>query len=141
MKKTLPENAKIAKDAKECVQECVSEYIGFITSEAADRCIQEKRKTINGEDILWAMENLGFENYSEVLKLYLQRYRDQSKPPQQMHPYSSRWVDPKSVGFEQMNVSHGQPPHGLPPLGTMPPMDPQMNGMQPVPYPPPDTDA
>jgi hypothetical protein len=33
MKTALPDNAKIAKDAKECVQECVSEFIGFITSE------------------------------------------------------------------------------------------------------------
>ncbi len=33
MKKTLPGNAKIAKDAKETVQECVSEFISFITSE------------------------------------------------------------------------------------------------------------
>ncbi len=31
MKKALPSNAKIAKDAKECVQECVSEFISFIT--------------------------------------------------------------------------------------------------------------
>jgi nuclear transcription Y subunit beta len=27
MKKALPENAKIARDAKETVQECVSEYL------------------------------------------------------------------------------------------------------------------
>lgn len=33
MKKALPSNAKIAKDAKETVQECVSEFISFITSE------------------------------------------------------------------------------------------------------------
>jgi histone H3/H4 len=33
MKKNLPGNAKIAKDAKETVQECVSEFISFITSE------------------------------------------------------------------------------------------------------------
>jgi histone H3/H4 len=33
MKKALPGNAKIAKDAKETVQECVSEFISFITSE------------------------------------------------------------------------------------------------------------
>lgn len=33
MKKALPTNAKIAKDAKETVQECVSEFISFITSE------------------------------------------------------------------------------------------------------------
>jgi histone H3/H4 len=33
MKKALPPNAKVAKDAKETVQECVSEFISFITSE------------------------------------------------------------------------------------------------------------
>lgn len=33
MKKALPPNGKIAKDAKETVQECVSEFISFITSE------------------------------------------------------------------------------------------------------------
>lgn len=34
MKKALPPNGKIAKDAKETVQECVSEFISFITSES-----------------------------------------------------------------------------------------------------------
>lgn len=33
MRKAVPENGKIAKDAKESVQECVSEFISFITSE------------------------------------------------------------------------------------------------------------
>ncbi|KAJ2475775.1 transcriptional activator hap3 [Coemansia sp. RSA 2131] len=79
MKRALPENAKIAKEAKETVQECVSEFISFITSEASDRCQQEKRKTINGEDILWAMQSLGFENYGEVLKTYLNKYRESVK--------------------------------------------------------------
>ncbi|CAG8438107.1 8877_t:CDS:2 [Diversispora eburnea] len=60
MKRALPENAKIAKEAKECVQEC-------------------KRKTINGEDILWAMQSLGFENYAEALKIYLGKYRETTK--------------------------------------------------------------
>ncbi|KAI7832384.1 histone-fold-containing protein [Gamsiella multidivaricata] len=76
MKKALPDNAKIAKEAKETVQECVSEFISFITSEASDRCQLEKRKTINGEDILWAMQSLGFENYAEALKIYLAKYRE-----------------------------------------------------------------
>lgn len=38
MKKALPSNAKIAKDAKETVQECVSEFISFITSEYVFHC-------------------------------------------------------------------------------------------------------
>ena len=33
MKRSIPATAKISKDAKECVQECVSEFIAFITSE------------------------------------------------------------------------------------------------------------
>lgn len=77
MKNTLPTTAKVSKDAKECMQECVSEFISFITSESSDKCLSEKRKTINGEDILFAMSSLGFENYSEVLKIYLAKYREQ----------------------------------------------------------------
>ncbi|XP_068630882.1 uncharacterized protein Nf-YB [Battus philenor] len=76
MKRAIPENGKIAKDARECVQECLSEFISFITSEASDRCQMEKRKTINGEDVLFAMNALGFDNYIEPLKVYLKKYRE-----------------------------------------------------------------
>jgi len=75
MKGAVPPTAKIAKDAKECVQECVSEFISFITSEAAEKCQVEKRKTIGGEDILYAMGSLGFENYAETLKIHLAKLR------------------------------------------------------------------
>ncbi|KAJ7810122.1 histone-fold-containing protein [Mycena leptocephala] len=75
MKAAVPPTAKIAKDAKECVQECVSEFISFITSEAAERCLSEKRKTIGGEDILYAMGTLGFDNYTETLKIHLAKLR------------------------------------------------------------------
>ncbi|XP_026328492.1 nuclear transcription factor Y subunit B-3 [Hyposmocoma kahamanoa] len=76
MKRAIPENGKIAKDARECVQECISEFISFVTSEASDRCQVEKRKTINGEDVLFALSTLGFDNYVEPLKLYLKKYRE-----------------------------------------------------------------
>ncbi|KAJ7567772.1 hypothetical protein O6H91_01G006600 [Diphasiastrum complanatum] len=76
MKKGLPSNAKISKDAKETVQECVSEFISFITGEASDKCQREKRKTVNGDDLLWAMITLGFEDYVEPLRMYLHRYRE-----------------------------------------------------------------
>ena len=76
MKAALPENAKVSKEAKECIQECVSKFIAFITSEASEKCRQEKRKTVNGEDVLFAMASLGFENYEEALEIYLARYRE-----------------------------------------------------------------
>lgn len=76
MKKAIPENGKIAKDARECIQECVSEFISFITSEAIDRSHSENRKTVNGDDILHAMQTLGFDNYVAPLTMYLQKYRE-----------------------------------------------------------------
>lgn len=43
---------------------------------ASDKCQKEKRKTINGDDLLWAMATLGFEDYIDPLKIYLARYRE-----------------------------------------------------------------
>lgn len=45
---------------------------------ASDKCQREKRKTVNGDDLLWAMATLGFEDYIEPLKSYLNRYREVS---------------------------------------------------------------
>ncbi|KAL5220886.1 hypothetical protein ABZP36_025599 [Zizania latifolia] len=76
MKRSLPANAKVSKEAKETVQECVSEFISFVTGEASDKCQREKRKTINGDDLLWAMTTLGFDAYVGPLRSYLNRYRE-----------------------------------------------------------------
>ncbi|XP_057965493.1 nuclear transcription factor Y subunit B-5-like [Malania oleifera] len=76
MKQILPPNAKISKEAKETMQECVSEFISFVTGEASDKCQKEKRKTVNGDDICWALGTLGFDDYAEPLKRYLHIYRE-----------------------------------------------------------------
>jgi nuclear transcription Y subunit beta len=57
---------------------------------ASEKCQQEKRKTVNGEDILFAMTSLGFENYSEALKIYLSRYREVSLTPSSLPLLPSR---------------------------------------------------
>ncbi|XVF70897.1 hypothetical protein PTKIN_Ptkin11bG0199100 [Pterospermum kingtungense] len=76
MRRILPSHAKISDDAKETIQECVSEYISFITGEANERCQREQRKTITAEDVLWAMGKLGFDDYVEPLTIFLNRYRE-----------------------------------------------------------------
>ncbi|KAJ9157514.1 Nuclear transcription factor Y subunit B-3 [Pleurostoma richardsiae] len=106
MKNALPENAKIAKEAKECMQECVSEFISFITSEASEKCHQEKRKTVNGEDILFAMTSLGFENYAEALKIYLSKYREQSQSNRGDNPQNR----PNSQGYGAAGGASGSNP-------------------------------
>ncbi|CAN8291957.1 unnamed protein product [Cochlearia groenlandica] len=76
MRRILPSHAKISDDAKETIQECVSEYISFVTGEANERCQREQRKTITAEDILWAMSKLGFDDYVGPLNVFINRYRE-----------------------------------------------------------------
>ncbi|KAM0858901.1 hypothetical protein ACQ4PT_047573 [Festuca glaucescens] len=78
MRKAIPPNGKIDQDAKEAVQELVSEFIAFLTSEASDRCKREKREALTGDDPLWAMATLGFQDYIQPVKLYLHKYREMS---------------------------------------------------------------
>lgn len=79
MRAALLETAKITQKAKECMQECLSEFISFVTSEAAEKCRQEKRDIVQGEDIRFAMYSLGFENYSEAPRIYIRQYRENMK--------------------------------------------------------------
>lgn len=50
---------------------------------------------MNGEDILFAMTSLGFENYSEALKIYLSKYRE----------VSLTYHDTRSLYSEDLGVS------------------------------------
>ncbi|KAK2983707.1 hypothetical protein RJ640_001450 [Escallonia rubra] len=101
MKKVIPGNGKISKDAKETVQECVSEFISFVTGEASDKCQREKRKTINGDDILWAITILGFDDYVNPLKYYLNKYREVE---------GERINVPKQLRVEQQQQKRPIPP-------------------------------
>ncbi|KAK4795570.1 hypothetical protein SAY86_027896 [Trapa natans] len=79
MKQVLPPAAKISKEAKQTMQECSTEFISFVTGEASARCQKENRKTVNGDDICWALSSLGFDHYAQAMTRYLQRYRDHER--------------------------------------------------------------
>ncbi|CAN0910610.1 Nuclear transcription factor Y subunit B-6 [Linum grandiflorum] len=119
MRRRLPPHAKISDDAKECMQECVSEYISFITGEANDRCQQEQRKTVTADDILWAMAKLGFDDYVEPLTEYLKRYR-QSEGDHRAAG-TSAYRDPPFAPFAPAPFAPAAP---TPPLAPPPPLAP-----------------
>ncbi|PIN06377.1 hypothetical protein CDL12_21065 [Handroanthus impetiginosus] len=114
MRRVLPSNAKIADDAKETIQECVSEFISFVTSEANEKCHKEYRKTITSEDVLSALRTLGFDNYVEPLTIFLNKYRaeDSERNP---HPlpfmrHATRYVQQPVVPMAQPPPSPPLPP-------------------------------
>ncbi|KAF8650477.1 hypothetical protein HU200_063842 [Digitaria exilis] len=126
MRRALPPHAKISEEAKEAVQDCVSEFISFITGEANERCHKDHRKTLTAEDIVWAMTNLGFEDYVGPLEAFLHRMRDSEG----------------GGGFGGRGSCRGSPlsPYGLPGVYRRPPAPtlqapPQAYAPRPVPRP------
>ncbi|KAA0050888.1 beta-galactosidase 15-like [Cucumis melo var. makuwa] len=76
MKKIIPQKGKISKEAKKTMQECANEFISFVTSEAAQKCHNENRRTLNGDDIYWAFGSLGLDNYAEASSMLLLKFRE-----------------------------------------------------------------
>lgn len=100
MKKALPADALIAKQAREDMERYVVEFIQFLTNEgrsnpsihaslmhsaklthssptAAEDAAKTSRMVLYGRDILKAMDNTGFEHYAKALKPYLEAYKAQ----------------------------------------------------------------
>ncbi|KAF3655766.1 putative RNA (guanine-9-)-methyltransferase domain-containing protein 2-like [Capsicum annuum] len=74
MNKTFPMHSTINDDAVEAIQKIMSYFIQRITIKANEYCHMNKRKTVTAEDILWAMNNVGLNNYMEFLTDYLHKY-------------------------------------------------------------------
>ena len=101
MKKAIPPDALISDAAKFDMGRCVVEFIQFLTSEgsfipnptqtpnplgekklthpAAENALKTRRRTIEGGDIIEAMDATGFENYAEALRPYLDAYREEKR--------------------------------------------------------------
>ncbi|MQL95122.1 hypothetical protein Taro_027786 [Colocasia esculenta] len=115
MRQVLPTRAKIADNAKTAMQDCLSRYISRVTREANQRCRQDERRTLTAEDLLWSLGNLGFGDYVEPLKLYLQKYREaegagdpHSSTPVVSVPHSGGTSAPSPPGFHEQAVPRVQ---------------------------------
>jgi hypothetical protein len=75
-----------------------------VTSEASDKIQEEKRKTINGDDLLAAMTSLGFDKYVEPLRIYLGKYRDKVRPADDKKALA------RSRAYQQAKIDKRQDP-------------------------------
>lgn len=63
---------KISDDAKKKMQQFTSELVSFVAAEAIDNCVTRNRKKLVKTDITEALQELDFEEYLEVLNVFLQ---------------------------------------------------------------------
>ncbi|PNT76054.1 nuclear transcription factor Y subunit B-1 [Brachypodium distachyon] len=77
--------ARISGGASDAVDRCVEEFIAVVTSAAADWCREQNKTTLDSDDLINAMEDLGFYQYVGPLEDYLRQYREfqgrQPAPP------------------------------------------------------------
>ncbi|KAK4477943.1 hypothetical protein RD792_017208 [Penstemon davidsonii] len=112
MRQILPSHAKIADDAKETIQECVSELIHFITRVAKKMCRKERCETITPKNIISAIGSLGFDNYIEPITIYLNNIRNLEAERNflQWYPFVNN-----SATFTQPEPAQTEPPPPPPP--------------------------
>lgn len=79
MPESNKEVSKIAKKGVETVQEIVTEFILFVTSEACELAATDNRSTIQSVDILKALERLGFDSYHYYCVWYNEKYNEIAK--------------------------------------------------------------
>uniref|UniRef100_A0ACD6AJ16 Uncharacterized protein n=1 Tax=Avena sativa TaxID=4498 RepID=A0ACD6AJ16_AVESA len=108
--------AKIDEDARDAVDRCVLEFANLVTTTAAEQCRKDSRKIMNGDDLIKAMEILGFHHYVGPLNVYLLRYRE-SKGRVEMPPPATGVV---TTG--EMEAPAPPQPFGCE-LGQQPPCD------------------
>ncbi|KAG4112727.1 hypothetical protein ERO13_D13G179800v2 [Gossypium hirsutum] len=109
MKQILPPNAKVSKEAKQTLQECATEFISFVTGEASDKCRKENRKTVNGDDICWALGALGFDNYADAIVRYLHKYREVERDKATQN--KATCISSQDKDEESSEDRSNQPPH------------------------------
>ncbi|MBA0873508.1 hypothetical protein Goshw_003088 [Gossypium schwendimanii] len=109
MKQILPPNAKVSKEAKQTLQECATEFISFVTGEASDKCRKENRKTVNGDDICWALAALGFDNYADAIVRYLHKYREVERDKATQN--KATCISSQDKDEESSEDRSNQPPH------------------------------
>ncbi|KAJ1612491.1 CCAAT-box DNA binding protein subunit B [Cryptosporidium canis] len=75
MKLSVPGTAKISRESKVLMQRISKDFIGCISSQAGEICTNNKRRVLNGEDIINALYSFGFGDYTDTLINYLNIWR------------------------------------------------------------------
>ena len=72
--------------------------------------MKEKRKTINGDDLIWSLGTLGFEEYVEPLKHYLKLYREVpiESPPLSLRAAYYYCIRYESVAKPAQKMTYGE---------------------------------
>ncbi|KYB28227.1 DNA polymerase epsilon subunit 3 isoform X1 [Tribolium castaneum] len=76
IKDALPEHVSVGKDARSALSRAASIFVLYITSQATKEAQKVNRKTLLGQDILTALEELEFDEFVEPLSVMLRDFKE-----------------------------------------------------------------
>lgn len=79
IKENVQSEMRVAGDAIDMFVACCTEFVHLLSSQANEISEKEKKQTVNPEHILKAIEELGYSDYGEELRAYLEEWKQESK--------------------------------------------------------------
>jgi len=76
IKEALPPSVKVSKEAQAAVAKAASVFVLYATSCANNVAIKGHRKTINGNDVIKAMEDMEFNKFIDPLENSLETWKE-----------------------------------------------------------------
>ncbi|XP_068087173.1 DNA polymerase epsilon subunit 3 isoform X3 [Anabrus simplex] len=78
-KETLPDGVNVAKEARTAIGKAASVFVLYLTAASSSIAIKNNRKTINGQDVLKAIEETELNKFLEPLEEALGNFRKLQK--------------------------------------------------------------
>lgn len=78
-KDALPSGILVTKEARTGLAKVASVFVLYVTSASTNVAKKAGRRTISGQDILDAMEDIEFDNFVQPLKEFLEIYKSSMK--------------------------------------------------------------
>jgi len=83
MKDALPQGCSVTKEARQAVCRAASVFVLYLTSQSNVLAQQSKRKTVSGADVISALGEMDFEEFSDPLQEALQDHKDRQNRKKQ----------------------------------------------------------
>lgn len=71
IKEAIPENINLSKDAKTALARAAAVFVLYVSTHASQEAKKAHRKTMIGQDVIDALENLEFDEFIEPLNEFL----------------------------------------------------------------------
>jgi len=79
IKEALPDGVNISKEARTAISKAASVFVLYATSSANNFAMKAKRKTLTGQDVLSAMQEMDFEKFVEPLTECLEAFKKEQR--------------------------------------------------------------